>query len=172
MPKGSTTKGITKEPKKTKIPKKASKEPNPKEVEHREVEPKDLQPTSLDETRASLLGGNDVLGVQPLSVENSLIKAVEQRPSGERIFFGKMPKVCSNKAFKLPDIRIVLLRPIYSEPLKFKKQSSYNTQYEGAIKKRWSDRLKTLQAKNIPGPRRKHDDPYVIAEDDRKGLTQ
>lgn len=95
------------EPKKTTISNESSKEPQPKEPESREVEPKEIEPTSFDETLADLLGDNDVLDIQPLSVENSPLKGAEQRPSGARIFFGKRPKVCSNKPFKPTGIRTI-----------------------------------------------------------------
>ncbi|KAL5072910.1 hypothetical protein RYX36_011894 [Vicia faba] len=101
--------------------------------------------------------------------------AVEPRPSGAKIFFGKKPKVCSNKSFKPPGIRIVLSRPTCNEPIKFKTHSRYKTQSEGAIEKRQSDRLRTLKAKNIPDLGRKLDYPLVIVEEDNyvsKGLTQ
>ncbi|KAL5075571.1 hypothetical protein RYX36_014555, partial [Vicia faba] len=118
-------------------------------------------PTSLDETLAALLGGDDVFDIQPLSVDNSHLKAAEPRPSGANIFFGKKPKVCSNKPFKPPDIRTTLSKPTCSEPVKFKTQSMYMTKSEGAVEKRQFDRLRALNGNNILDPGRKLDDPLI-----------
>ncbi|KAI5418497.1 hypothetical protein KIW84_042934 [Lathyrus oleraceus] len=52
------------------------------------------------DTFAGLLGDDDVLEIQPLSVEKSHIKPTESKSGGVKVLFGKQPKVYKNKPFK------------------------------------------------------------------------
>lgn len=70
------------------------------------------------ETLAALLGDDDVLNIQSLSVNKSSIKPSESKSSGVKVFFGKQPKVCKNKPFKL--LGLSSPKPSCSEPVSIK----------------------------------------------------
>lgn len=115
------------------------------------------------ETLAALLGDDDVLDIQPLSVDKSPIKPTESKPSDVKVFFGKQPKVCKNKPFKA--LGLSSPKPTCSELVSIKAKSRYkNADVAGA--KRQSERLRTLKTKVVSGPGKKPDDPLVITEED------
>ncbi|KAI5428840.1 hypothetical protein KIW84_033731 [Lathyrus oleraceus] len=114
------------------------------------------------ETLAALLGGDDVLYIQPLSVNKSPIKPTESKPSGVNVFFGKQPKVFKNKPFKAPQLSSP--KPTCSEPVSIRTKNRYkNVDVVGA--KRQSERPKTLKTKDVSGHSKKPNDPLVITEE-------
>lgn len=111
----------------------------------------------------TLLGDDDILDIQPLSVDKSPIKPTKSKPSGVKVFFGKQPKVCKNKPFKAPLLSSP--KPTCNEPVSIKTKSMYkNADVVGA--KRQSERLRTLKVKNVFGPGKKLNDPLVITKED------
>ncbi|CAI8595271.1 unnamed protein product [Vicia faba] len=78
-------------------------------------------------------GDDDVLDIQPLSVDTSPINPSESKSSGVRVFFGKKPKVCKNKPFKPRGLYSP--KPSCSEPESIKTCS---------VSKSWADICKRL----------------------------
>ncbi|KAI5438614.1 hypothetical protein KIW84_024376 [Lathyrus oleraceus] len=119
-----------------------------------------------------------VLDIQPISIDTSPIKPSASKPSstkisaskaspsksvGDRTFFGKKLKACTNNAFKPPGVvQLSTQNPSSSNPVKIlipKKKVKNNV-----VEKRKSDRLRTLKARDIARTCKEPTDPLKITK--------
>ncbi|XP_058744588.1 uncharacterized protein LOC131617289 [Vicia villosa] len=118
-----------------------------------------------DELEA-LLDDEEILDIAPLRIDTSPVKS--KRP-GPKTFIGKCPKVPKTvKPSIAPKVSKAANKPTMStmsDPVKVmispRKKSNL-----AASPIRKSDRLRTLKAKNIPGPGRDQNDPLEIPDED------
>ncbi|CAI8610185.1 unnamed protein product [Vicia faba] len=111
---------------------------------------RNMNPDELEE----LLNDDDILDIPPLRIDTSPAK---NNMPGPKTFIGKFPKV-SNPVKPA-------VNPTMSDPVKIMispRKKSKNV----ASPIRKSDRFGTLKTKNMEGPGRDPNDPFVIPEED------